>query len=136
MIYLATSINDSAVITEKVSAEADYRGKAVKYKTGGTVELCSTAGEAAIGIGTMTNEEKTAAGADVDIQIKEMGVVQVGGAVAKGDELTTDANGKLVKATADGQYVIAVALEAAAAANVFIKVQMVKYPKFVAASGA
>ena len=135
MIYLATSINDSPVIIEKAGAEADYRGKAVKYKTDGTVALCSAAGEAAIGIGIMTNDEKTAAGADVNIQIKEMGVVLAGGAVAKGDELTTDASGKLVKATTDGQYVIAVALEAAAAADVFIKAQMVKYPKFVAASG-
>ncbi len=52
MTYLATSINDSAVITEKAGAALDdVRGKAVKYDTAGNVVLCSTAGEAAIGIG-------------------------------------------------------------------------------------
>lgn len=132
MTYLATSINDSAVITEKAGAAiADVRGKAVKYDASGNVILCATAGEAAIGIGIMTNDETTAQGTDVDIQVKEIGLVLTGGAVAKGDELTTDANGKLVKATTDGQYIIAVAMEAAAAAGAYIKAQMVKYTKFV-----
>ena len=135
MTYLATSINNSAVISEKAGAViADVRGKAVKYDTDGNVVLCSAAGEAAIGIGIMTNDETTTLGGDVDIQVKEIGLVLAGGAIAKGDELTTDANGKLVKATAGGQYVIAVAMDSAAAADVYIKAQMVKYPKAAAAS--
>ena len=94
MTYLATSINDSAVITEKAGAALDdVRGKAVKYDASGNVVLCSTAGEAAIGIGIMTNDEATAQGADVDIQVKEMGLVRTGDAVSKGDELTCDTNG-------------------------------------------
>ena len=130
MTYLATSINDSAVIIEKAGAVLDdVRGKAVKYDASGNVVLCSTAGEAAIGIGIMTNDEATAQGADVDIQVKEMGLVRTGDAVSKGDELTCDTNGALVKATTGGQYIIAVALEAAGAAGAYIKAQMVKYPK-------
>lgn len=130
MTYFATSINDSAVITEKAGAVLDdVRGKAVKYDAAGNVVLCSTAGEAAIGIGIMTNDETTAQGADVDIQVKEMGLVRTGDAVSKGDELTCDANGALVKATTGGQYIIAVALEAAGTAGAYIKAQMVKYPK-------
>ena len=65
----------------------------------------------------------------MDIQVKEMGLVRTGDAVSKGDELTCDTNGALVKATTGGQYIIAVALEAAGAAGAYIKAQMVKYPK-------
>lgn len=127
MAYLATSINGSQTITEKAGATiADVRGKAVKYNTAGDVVLCSVAGEAAIGIGIMTNDENIAAGADVDIQIKDIGMVMTGGEVKKGDELTVDANGKLVKASA-GQHICAVAMDAATAAGSYIKAQIVKF---------
>ena len=130
MTYLATSINDSAVITEKAGAALDdVRGKAVKYDTAGNVVLCSTAGEAAIGIGIMTNDEATAGGADLEIQVVAVGRLRTGHAEREGDELTCDTNGALVKATTGSQYIIAVALEAAGAAGAYIKAQMVKYPK-------
>lgn len=127
MTFLATSINNSATIVEKAGAAiSDVRGKAVKYSSGNVV-LCG-AGEAAIGVGILTNDEATASGADVDIQVKDIGMVLTGGAVAKGAELASDANGKLVTASG-GDYVIAVAMEAAAAANTYIKAQMCKYIK-------
>lgn len=134
MKYLATSINNSATISEKAGAKADYRGKAVKYDASGNVVLCSTAGEAALGIGILTNDEETAIGADVDIQVKEMGVAIAGGAVAKGDALAVNASAQLVKATA-GNFVLATAMQAATAAGEIIKIQITKYATAAASSG-
>lgn len=128
MTYLATSINESPVITEKAGAAiTDPRGKGLKYSSGNVV-LCSTAGETVLGIGIMTNDETIASGADVDIQIKDIGLVKAGAAIAKGAELAVNASGLFVTATA-GQYVAAIALEAAAAANVYIKARLVGYQK-------
>lgn len=124
-MYLATSINDTPVITDKAGAAiADVRGKAVKYSSGALV-LCSVAGEAAIGIGIMTNDDSIASGADVVVQIKEIGLVKAGAAVAKGAELMTDANGTLITATA-GNFIIGVALDAAASAGQYIRAQITK----------
>ena len=129
MTYLATSINESPVITEKAGAAiADPRGKGVKYDTNGNVILCGTAGETVLGIGIMTNDETIASGADVDIQIKDIGLVKAGGVIKKGAELAVNTSGLFVTATA-GQYVAAIALEAAAAANVYIKARLVGYQK-------
>lgn len=115
MAYMATQINDSATIVDKATAEiADVRGKAVKYDENGGIVLCSKAGETAIGIAIITAGDpdgKVLANGDVDIQIKEMGLAKAGATITKGAELTTDANGCVVPATA-GQFIIGTALEA------------------------
>ena len=100
------------------AAIADIRGRAVKFSSGKIV--LAGAGDAALGVGIMTNDETIAAGADVDIQIHSIGLVYAGGAIAKGAQLAADANGALVTAS-DGDAVVAVALEAASAAGVFIQ---------------
>ena len=125
MTYLATSINESPVITDKAAAEiADVRGKAVKYSDG-KIALAG-AGEAVIGVGIMTNDENIAKDADVDIQVKDIGLVLAGGEITKGAELASDKDGKFV-AAASGNYVAAIALEDAAAAGVYIKARLVSY---------
>lgn len=119
MTYLATSINESPVITEKANAAiADVRGRAVKFSSG-KIALCG-AGDAALGVGILTNSETIAAGEDVDIQIKDIGLVYAGGAIAKGASLAAGANGVFVTAS-NGATVIATALDAASAAGVFIR---------------
>lgn len=126
MTYLATSINESPVISEKAGATiADVRGKGVKYGADGNVVLCSTANEKVIGVGIMTNDQNLAAGADVDIQIKDIGVVLAGGTIAKGDELGVTATGAFAKTTTG--HVAAIALEAATAAGAYIKARLVNY---------
>ena len=125
MTYLATSINESPVITDKAAAEiADVRGKAVAYADG-KIALAG-AGAKVIGVGIMTNDEKIAKDADVDIQVKDIGLVLAGGAITKGAELASDKDGKFVPA-ASGNYVAAIALEDAAAAGVYIKARLVSY---------
>lgn len=124
MTYLATSINESPVIVDKAGALiADVRGKAVKFDSNGYIVLAG-ANEAAIGVGIMTNDKDIAAGADVHVQIKDIGLVCAGAAIKKGAKLAADANGALVTATGDNA--IAIALDAAAAAGVYIKAIILK----------
>lgn len=119
MSYIATSINDSPTIVEKAGAAlGEVRGRAVKYDSDGNVVLTG-AGEAAVGI-CILNNEAIEKGADVDIQIKDIGLVEAGAAIAKGDKLTTGADGVLVKATGT-EPIIATAIEAASAAGRFIR---------------
>lgn len=119
MTYLATSINESPVIVDKAGAQiADVRGKAVKFDTNGNIVLAG-AGEAAIGVGIMTNDVNIDAGADVHVQIKDIGLVRAGAAVKKGVKLQADANGALI--THSSGQAVAIALEAAADAGVYIK---------------
>ena len=126
MAYLATSINESPTIVEKAGADlADVRGKAVKYADGAVV--LAGAGEAAIGVGILTNDTDIKAGADVDIQIKDIGHVLAGGKISKGAELSADASGKFV--TAGTGYVLAIALEDAAEADTYIRARLVSYKK-------
>ena len=133
MAYLGTSINESPVIAELAGATiADVRGKAVKYSSGNVV-LCSTAGEAVLGVGIMTNGENLQAGDQVDIQIKDIGALRAGGTIAKGDELAVDATGCFVKAT-DGQDVFAIALDAGAK-DEYVRSMIVRYKKPAATGG-
>lgn len=128
MTYLATSINQSPVISEKAGAAiADVRGKALKYDDNGDVVLAG-AGEACIGIGIMTNDAATEKGADVDVQVKDIGLVLAGDAIAKGAELAADADGAMVTA-ASGDNVIAIAMDSAAAKGTYIKAMLVRYAK-------
>jgi hypothetical protein len=126
MNYLATSINESPVITDKAGAViADVRGKAVKYD-GGAIVLAK-AGDTVLGVGIMTNDENIQVGADVDIQIKDIGLVCAGAEITKGAELAPNANGAFV--TASSGYIAAIALEDATAAGVYIKARLVGYTK-------
>ena len=125
--YMTSQINSSPTIVEKAGAAiTDVRGKFVKYSTGNVV-LASVAGEAVMGVGIITNSENLASGDDVVVQIKDIGLAMAGGAITKGAEIATDANAKAVAATA-GDFVIGIALEAAASGEMFY-FQMVKYPK-------
>lgn len=124
MTYLATSINESPVIVEKAGATiADVRGKAVKFDANGAIVLAG-AGEAALGVGIMTNDVNIAAGADVHVQIKDIGLVCAGAEIKKGAKLQANASGALIT-HASGEAV-AIALDAAASAGVYIKAIILK----------
>jgi hypothetical protein len=128
MAYLNTQINDSATIVAPAgTASIDYRGKAVTFDENGNFVLAG-AGAAVIGIGIVTNDEVSVVGNDVVAQVKEMGRGVSGAAITVGQELASNATGQLVPATA-GQFVIATALEGAAAAGTYIKIQITKYVK-------
>ena len=125
MTYTGTVINDSPVIAG-VAASALTLAEflAVKFDENGKIAKASVAGEATLGI-LGAEEGNKSAGDTVTVQIKECGLWKAGAVIAAGKELTTDANGKCKEAGA-GDYVLAIALEAAAAADDIIQVQIVK----------
>ena len=128
MVYQSNMINSSPTITGVAAAEiADVRCKGVKFDENGKIVLASTAGEAIIGVGILTNDSVTPEGFDVDIQVKDIGIVMVSGTVVAGAELAVDANGTFTTA-AEGQFVAAIALEPGVDGQV-IRAQLVKYMK-------
>ena len=70
---------------------------------------------------------KVEAGDDIDIQIKDIGSVLAGEAIAKGDEITAGADGTAAKAKA-GDYVLGIALSKVAKDG-YARVQISKYQK-------
>ena len=127
-MFISTGINDSPVITGKAAAAIENGAfLAAKFDENGNIVLAG-AGDNALGLLIATTPENVAAGEDVTVQIKDIGLWRTGGAVAAGAELTPDANGAAVTAE-EGEYVAAIALEAATAAGQVIKVQIVKSGK-------
>lgn len=132
--------NQSVTIVEKAGAAIeDVRNRIMAYNADGKVTLAADGtviptGIAIIeaGINDISGKEsgKVAEGDDVDIQIKDIGYVIAGGAIAKGEEVMASA-GKAVKATA-GNYVLGVALSAASDGD-YCRVQISKYQKNPAA---
>ena len=121
-MYIGTSINNSATIEAKASA-AVGEFLAVKFDSG-KIKVCSSAGENALGL-AIPGQEVANNGDSITVQVKDMGLWKTGAAVSAGAELTTDASGKAITATS-GAFILAIALEDAAAADAVIKVQIVK----------
>lgn len=130
MTYTTTTVNDSAVIVDKASADLkDVRGLALKLTKNGVA--LAGAGEMAIGVGVVTNSDDVKTGDDVHVQVKKIGMVRAGAAFDKGAELGADASGMLVAATA-GKAVVAIALQSASAKGELVSAQLVKYVKATA----
>lgn len=135
--YIGNQINQSPTIVEKAGADiADGRNKLYKYDDNGDLVLAG-AGEMAVGIGlietgyndvTGVEAGKVVKGDNVTVQIKDIGLVAAGGEIKKGAEVTADAEGLAVTAQ-DGNYVIGIAQDAAAAKGDNIYIQIAKYKK-------
>lgn len=127
--YMSSGINSSPTIAVPAAADMqEIGGKAAKYDADGNLVICGTAGEQAIGIVTIDNDAEIKKGDIVTVQIKDMGLAALGVSVKAGDELTTDASGKFVKA-ADGQYVRAIA-KTTGAENTCVSVILCNYVKY------
>nr|DAU92076.1 MAG TPA: capsid fiber protein [Caudoviricetes sp.] len=122
--YFGTSINDSPTITLPAKEKIENaQGIALAVSNG---ELTKpTAGANVIGIALLTNDEIVSAGYDITVQIKEIGKWTAGEAFEIGDELTTNAEGKAVKATT-GNFITAIALTNATADGDIVNVQIIK----------
>ena len=135
--YNGVQINPSATIVEKAGAEiTDVRNRIVKFDENGKVVLATAGTDIPVGIAiieagyndiTGQTSGKVKAGEDVDILIKDMGVVLAGGTIKKGQEVAAGANG-LAVAAAEGNYVLGIALDSVEA-NSFLHVQIAKYKK-------
>lgn len=135
--YNGVQINQSPTIVEKAGAEiADVRNKIVKYDSNGDVVLAAAGTDMPVGIALIeagyndiTGEEsgKVAKGEDVDILVKDMGVVLAGAAITKGQEVAAMEGGLAAPAVA-GDYVLGVALNSVSA-NGYCKIQLMRYQK-------
>ena len=135
--YNGTQINQSVTIVEKAGAEiADCRNKIVKYDDNGNVVLATAGTDIPVGIAIIeagyndisgVESGKVASGDDVDIQIKDIGMVKAGAEIKKGQEVTAGADGKAAVA-ASGNYVLGIALNSVAADD-YCKIQIAKYQK-------
>ena len=124
-MFISTAINDSPTIVGKAAAPlAAAECLAAKFDAAGEVVLAG-AGEPAMGILLPTTEPAVAAGEDVNLQIKDIGLWKTGAAVVVGAELTSNAAGKCITAAA-GNFILAYALESAGGADTIIRVQIVK----------
>lgn len=122
--YFGTSINDSPTIILPAKEKIENaQGIALAISDGKLAK--PTAGANVIGLSLFTNDETVEADDEITVQVKDIGKWIAGGAVAVGDELTTDADGKAVKA-ASGNFITAVALSKASAAGDVITVQIIK----------
>lgn len=135
--YNGVQINPSPTIVETAGADIDdCRNRIMKYDENGNVVLATAGTDIPLGIAlieagcndiTGVESGKVKSGDDVDIQIKEMGVVLAGAAIKKGQEITAGANGLAAVAVA-GNYVLGVALTSVEA-NEFVHIQITKYQK-------
>ena len=135
--YNGVQINPSPTIVEKAGAEIeDARNRIVKYDENGDVVLAAAGTDIPVGVAIIEagyndisgkESGKVAKGEDVDILIKEIGVVLAGATIKKGQEIAAGADGKAAVASA-GDYVLGVALNSVSSGG-YLKIQIAKYQK-------
>jgi hypothetical protein len=110
--------------SEDLSAKQFY---IVQQDANGDVEVAEGATDLLLGV--LQNDPKSGEGATY----RFIGTSKViaGGTIAVGDWITTDANGKAVATTTDGDVVIGKALEAAVTNDIF-EVQLSLFRLFIA----
>lgn len=128
--YLNAFMNNSATIRDVLKADiTDAPHKAVTYDSDGKLIVPAAAGDPAVGLilsDTPSNYEGvTKAGTEVDVLIKDIGLGTASGAIAKGNLVTTDTDGKLKKAE-DGNFIFGMALTATTADGELVQVQITK----------
>lgn len=119
--YLNAFMNNTATIRDVLAADLEGAPhKAVAYNKDGKLALPAADGDPAIGIilsDTPANGSGiTPSGTEVDVLIRNIGLIEAGAAVAKGDFLTVTATGTARKAAA-GEYILGIAMTAADAAG-------------------
>ena len=135
--YRGVQINQSPTIVEKAGAEIDdVRNLIMKYDDNGDVVLATAGTDIPVGIAlieagyrdiTGVEAGKVNAGDNVDILVKDMGVVLAGAAIKKGQEVAAGANG-MAAVAASGNYVLGIALDNAEAGE-YLTIQIAKYQK-------
>ena len=135
--YHGAQFNQSPTIVEQAGAAIDdVRNLIMKYDDNGAVVLATAGTDIPVGIALIeagyndisgATAGMVAVGDDVDILVKDMGVVLAGAAIKKGQEVTAGAGGKAAVA-ASGNYVLGIALETVAEGE-YLNVQIAKYQK-------
>ena len=131
--YLTAFINNTATIRDAVAVDiTDAPHKAVAYNSEGGLVLPAADGDPAVGVilsdaAAFDNGSAlvTKAGMEVDVLIKNIGLIEAGEAVAKGDLLTVNTAGCAKKAAA-GNFILGVAMTAADTAGELVQIQITK----------
>lgn len=135
--FNGTQINPSATIVEAAGADIeDVRNHIVKYDDNGDAVLAAAGTDIPVGIAiieagvndiTGQLSGSVEKGDDIDIQVKDIGYVLAGSEIKKGAEVTSDKDG-LAAPAESGNYVLGIALDAAAAGE-YVRIQITKYQK-------
>ena len=120
---LTSFINNSATIVENAGADiVTPAHKAVAYDTNGNVVLATT-GEEAIGVILSSSLDPIKQGSQVHILVKDIGLLEAGGAIAKGAFVTINSNGQGVAAESE-DFIFGRAFTAASTAGEAVQVQI------------
>ena len=135
--YRGAQFNQSLTIVELAGAACeDVRNLIMKYDDNGDVVPATAGTDIPVGIAlietgyndiTGQTAGKVEVGDNVDIQIKDRGVVLAGAAIKKGQEVAAGADG-LAAVAESGNYVLGFALGNAEAGE-YLEVQISKYQK-------
>ena len=135
--YRGVQFNQSATIVELAGAACeDVRNLIMKYDGNGNVVPATAGTDIPVGIAlietgyndiTGQTSGKVEVGDNVDILIKDRGVVLAGAAIKKGQEVAAGADGMAAVATT-GNYVLGIALGNANEGE-YLEVQIAKYQK-------
>lgn len=124
MSYYNAVINQSPTICGTLGADVPAgKHKAVQYAADGTL-LLATNGENAVGVLLSTTDDDAKKGDEVTFLIRDIGLMETGGAVAIGDLVTVDENGRAIKATT-GSAVFGRAFSTAEGADYTIGVNII-----------
>lgn len=129
--YLNAFINNSATVRDALAADIENAPhKAVAYDSDGNLILPAADGDPAVGVilsdvAAFYNGSAmvTKAGTEVDVLIKNIGLIEAGEAVAKGDLLTVSTDGCAKKA-ATGNFILGMALTAATTAGELVQIHI------------
>ena len=135
--YRGAQFNQSHTIVELAgAANEDVRNLIMKYDSNGNVVPATAGTDIPVGIAlietgvndiTGQTSGKVAVGDNIDILIKDRGVVLAGATIKKGQEVAAGADG-LAAVAASGNYVLGIALGNAEAGE-YLEVQISKYKK-------
>lgn len=124
-MFISTGINDTPTIVGKAGIPlVGAAFHAAVFDAAGDI-VSAGAGANAVGLFVPTTPDVVAAGADVNVQIKDIGLWVTGAAVLAGAEVASNAAGQAITAAANA-FIVGIALETATAAGQIIKVQIVK----------
>lgn len=130
--FLNAFINNSSTVQGVAGADIiEAAHKAVMFDTNGDVVLADS-GDKAFGVilSTVPAIENGSAlitkkGFEIDVLIKDIGLIEAGGAIAKGDPLTINATGQVVAATS-GDFIFGWAFTAASGAGELAHIQITR----------
>lgn len=135
--YRGAQFNQSMTIVELAGAKIeDVRNLIMKYDDNGNVVLATAGTDIPVGIAlietgcndiTGQTSGMVDVGDNVDILIKDRGVVLAGAVIKKGQEVTAGANG-MAAVAAEGDYVLGFAMGNAEVGD-YLEVQISKYQK-------